>query len=43
MMGVIITMVVIVIDLFIIKSTINEYKRMSNAKRKAMIWDARIK
>lgn len=41
--GLILVVVAIICDYYIIKSTIQSYKHMKDAKRKAMIWNARIK
>lgn len=33
----------LIVDYFIIKSAVKSYREMKEAKRKAMMWDARIK
>ena len=42
-MGWILVIFVVIIDVFLTKSAIKSYHDMKEAKRKAMIWDARMK
>ena len=34
---------IVIIDIHLHRQTVQEYKRMKEAKKKAMVWDARIK
>ena len=42
-MGWILVLIGLICDYFMIKSAVKSYRDMKEAKRKAMIWDARIK